>query len=77
MVDDDDVAFEFFMNRFRIFEPCPKTEFKRTSGRNLTQEENTKLQKALSLGLIRETPESWQLTHLGKRYLNSLLDLFV
>ncbi|MDT0628954.1 radical SAM family heme chaperone HemW [Alteromonas sp. W364] len=76
-VDDDDLAFEFFMNRFRIFEMCPKTEFQRTTGRSLTQYERAKLNKALSLGLIQETPTSWQLTALGKRYLNSLLDLFV
>jgi oxygen-independent coproporphyrinogen-3 oxidase len=76
-VDDDDLAFEFFMNRFRIFEACPKTEFLRTTGRELTPDESTKLNKALSLGLIQETPSTWQLTTLGKRYLNSLLDLFV
>ncbi|MDT0584041.1 radical SAM family heme chaperone HemW [Brumicola blandensis] len=76
-VDDDDLAFEFFMNRFRIFEMCPKTEFQCTTGRSLTQDERAKLNKALSLGLIQETPTSWQLTALGKRYLNSLLDLFV
>jgi oxygen-independent coproporphyrinogen-3 oxidase len=65
------------MNRFRIFEACPKTEFLRTTGRELTPDESTKLNKALSLGLIQETPSTWQLTTLGKRYLNSLLDLFV
>lgn len=77
IVVDDDLAFEFFMNRFRIFEPCPKTAFQATTGRMLTQEESANLDKALSLGLIQETPTSWQLSAIGKRYLNSLLDLFV
>jgi oxygen-independent coproporphyrinogen-3 oxidase len=76
-VESDDLAFEFFMNRFRIMEACPKAEFTKNTGRELSSIELQHLKKAESMKLITSNTEEWQLTDTGKRYLNSLLDLFV
>jgi oxygen-independent coproporphyrinogen-3 oxidase len=76
-VIDEDLAFEFFMNRFRIIEPCPKSHFADYTGRLLLDTELQSLDKAISMNLIIEIEDVWQLTDNGKRYLNSLLDLFV
>lgn len=76
-VESDDLAFEFFMNRFRIMEVCPKAEFTKNTGRELSSIELQHLEKAQSMNLITSNAEEWQLTDTGKRFLNSLLDLFV
>jgi oxygen-independent coproporphyrinogen-3 oxidase len=76
-VESDDLAFEFFMNRFRVMEACPKDEFVKTTGRELTKAELSSLEKAEAMHLISSTELEWQLTENGKRYLNSLLDLFL
>ncbi|MBF7074837.1 radical SAM family heme chaperone HemW [Glaciecola sp. MH2013] len=76
-VEHDDLAFEFFMNRFRIFEVCQKSEFQRCTGTELSELNKQHIEKAVAMGLLNESPDAWQVTDLGKRYLNSLLDLFV
>jgi len=76
-VESDDLAFEFFVNRFRIMEACPKAQFAKNTGRELTNTELKHLEKAQSMKLITSNDREWQLTETGKRYLNSLLDLFV
>jgi putative oxygen-independent coproporphyrinogen III oxidase len=76
-VEIDDLAFEFFMNRFRIMEACPKAQFAKNTGRELTTTELKHLEKAQTMKLISSNDQEWQLTATGKRYLNSLLDLFV
>ena len=76
-VDSDERAFEFFMNRFRVMEACPKTDFVKNTGRQLTSSELANLAKAESMQLISSNDDEWQLTDTGKRYLNSLLDLFL
>jgi putative oxygen-independent coproporphyrinogen III oxidase len=76
-VESDDLAFEFFMNRFRVMEICPKAEFEKTTGRPLTNAELLSLDKAEKMQLITSNEYEWQLTDTGKRYLNSLLDLFL
>ena len=76
-VDKDDLAFEFFMNRFRIFETCPKREFAEKTGSELSEKDKKSIKRAVAMGLLSETAEYWQLTTKGKRYLNSLLDMLV
>jgi oxygen-independent coproporphyrinogen-3 oxidase len=58
-------------------EACPKAEFTKNTGRELSSIELQHLKKAESMKLITSNTEEWQLTDTGKRYLNSLLDLFV
>ncbi len=64
------------MNRFRLLEAAPRTEFTRYTG--LSEETvRPQIEQAKSLGYIEETPEYWQITQHGKLFLNSLLELFL
>ena len=76
-VEKEDLAFEFFMNRFRLVEACPKADFERLTASKLSQKDSQTISKAIGQGLISETASHWQVTELGRRYLNSLLDSFV
>jgi oxygen-independent coproporphyrinogen-3 oxidase len=76
-VDSEDLAFEFFMNRFRLVEACPKADFERLTHSTLSYKDQQTLSKAIQQGLIEESPDTWRVTELGRRYLNSLLDSFV
>lgn len=73
----EDLPFEFFMNRFRLLEPCPKADYTKFTGLTLDTATLANLDKAISNGLITETNEYWQVTSKGKRYLNSLLEMLV
>ena len=76
-VDDEDFAFEFFMNRFRLVEACPKEAFARHTGRELHHKERLILTKLINKGLLEDSPNLWQVSALGRRYLNTLLEEFV
>lgn len=77
-VAKEDRPFEFFMNRLRLLEACPKQDYERYTGLQTTEFGIAeKLAGAIDAGLIDETPQSWQLTESGKRYLNSLLEKLV
>lgn len=76
-VEKEDLAFEFFMNCFRLVEACPKADFERLTASKLSQKDSQTISKAIGQGLISETASHWQVTELGRRYLNSLLDSFV
>lgn len=75
-VTEYDLPLEYFMNRFRLFEPAPKAEFEAYTGLPLERVE-TVLDIARSKELIEDLGDSWQLTALGHRYLNVLLELFM
>jgi oxygen-independent coproporphyrinogen-3 oxidase len=77
-VDESELPFEFFMNRFRLFEPCPKSEYEQFTGLSVnTASLKAIFEKAEKKGLIDQSDLHWQITPLGRRYLNSLLELFV
>ncbi len=76
-VEKEDLAFEFFMNRFRLVEPCPKQDFTDFTGQVLSPAERLELDKAIQQGLLTETDSHWQVTQKGRRYLNTLLSAFV
>ena len=76
-VDEDDLAFEFFMNRFRLVEPCPQADFAALTGTYLTTPQQDAIGQAISNGLLAETAHNWQVTPMGRRYLNTLLSAFV
>ena len=75
-VETEDLAFEFFMNRFRLLEAAPREEFSLYTG----QEESvirTQLDEAIGKEYLVETQTHWQITRKGKLFLNSLLELFL
>ncbi|MEW9799332.1 radical SAM family heme chaperone HemW [Alteromonas sp. CYL-A6] len=76
-VAQEDLAFEFFMNRFRLTEPCPKADFTALTGVRLDEEQLQALNNAITDGLLTENERSWQVTEKGRRYLNTLLSAFV
>lgn len=75
-IAEDELPFEFFMNRFRLLEPTPKQDFVDFTGLQLDVVEAT-IQQGIKQGLLSETDTHWQVTKLGQRYLNSLFDLFL
>ncbi|MFA3790825.1 radical SAM family heme chaperone HemW [Aliiglaciecola sp. SL4] len=76
-VPTEDLPFEYFMNRLRLLEACPKQEYDMFTGQPLSAALKQNLQIAVQKGLISETQNEWQLTLLGKRYLNTLLETLV
>jgi oxygen-independent coproporphyrinogen-3 oxidase len=77
LVQEDDLPFEFFMNRFRLVEPCPISDFSDFTGIALTTEVQKALVDANQQGLLSISDNHWQVTAKGRRYLNSLLSCFV
>lgn len=71
-----DLSLEYFMNRLRLFEAIPKSEFSELTGQTQAQLQ-APLVEALRLELLFETDSHWQVTPLGRRFLNRLLDLFI
>ncbi len=75
-VEDADKPFEFFMNRFRLVEPCPKQEFVERTGLPLSVVQET-ISWALDKGYIVEDDATWTVTAKGKLFLNDLLEAFM
>lgn len=75
-VSDEDRPFEFFMNRFRLLEACPKKDFTEMTGLNFSAIQNT-ISHVLELGYLSETETHWQVTEKGKLFLNDLLEAFM
>ncbi|MEO3865470.1 radical SAM family heme chaperone HemW [Rheinheimera fenheensis] len=75
-VEPEDRPFEFFMNRFRLLEPCPKTDFIAYTGLPLSYIDNA-ITDAEQKGLLTVSDSHWQITDKGARYLNDLLTLFI
>ena len=71
-----DRPFEFFMNRFRLLEAVPKSEFEAYTGLNETAVRPT-MDWALTQNYITENASHWQITEHGKLFLNELLEAFV
>ncbi len=76
VVEPDELPFEFFMNRFRLLEPCPKADFTAYTGLSV-ETVAPALARAVQLGLVNDTPLHWQITPHGVRFLNELLQLFL
>ncbi|PHI32200.1 radical SAM family heme chaperone HemW [Budvicia aquatica] len=76
LVEADERPFEFFMNRFRLLEPMPRSDFTRLTGLDESVIRD-KIDNALENGYLVETEHQWQLTEKGKLFLNSLLELFL
>ncbi|MFC3031992.1 radical SAM family heme chaperone HemW [Pseudoalteromonas fenneropenaei] len=75
-VTAEELPFEFFMNRLRLQEPCPKADFEALTGLPL-EVVAPQLEAAQAKGLLEDQGHSWLVTNKGHRYLNDLLELFV
>ncbi|MDP2562367.1 radical SAM family heme chaperone HemW [Psychrobium sp. 1_MG-2023] len=73
---DEDLPLEFFMNRFRLTEPCPRQDFIDYTGLNESII-RVQLEQAITKGLIEQSSTHWQVTPLGQRFLNELLNIFM
>ncbi|OAJ93627.1 radical SAM family heme chaperone HemW [Vibrio bivalvicida] len=71
-----DRPFEFFMNRFRLIEACPKQDFLDTTGLGFSAIQET-IDWAIEMGYIDESETHWQITEKGKLFLNDLLEAFM
>lgn len=76
LVEDVDRPFEFFMNRFRLIEPCPKADFSATTSLPISVIQPT-LDWAIEQGYLSENDTHWQITEKGKLFLNDLLAAFM
>lgn len=75
-VQTEDLPFEFFMNRFRLLEPAPRSEFNAYTG--LAESVvRPQIDWALAQGYLTETATHWQVTEHGKLFSNSLLEGFL
>ncbi|WP_261816017.1 radical SAM family heme chaperone HemW [Vibrio gallicus] len=72
----EDRPFEFFMNRFRLIEPCPKQDFIATTGLEISVIQDT-IEWAKQKAYLTETDTHWQVTQKGKLFLNDLLEAFM
>ncbi|OCG18116.1 radical SAM family heme chaperone HemW [Gilliamella sp. WF3-4] len=75
-VPKQELPFEFFMNRFRLFEPVPKYEFEQRTHLSLQIVEK-QITMAIEKGYLIEDEQNWQITEHGKLFLNSLLEFFL
>ncbi len=76
-VESDELPFEFFMNRLRLVEPCPKTDYAKLTGLALDDKTMKNIEKAVDKGLLMDNGSHWQVSQLGRRYLNTLLESLV
>ena len=75
-VSDHDRPFEFFMNRFRLLEACPKQDFIDKTGLGFESIQET-IDWAKEKKYLNETETHWQITEHGKLFLNDMLEAFV
>lgn len=76
IVEKEELPFEFFMNRFRLFEIVPKHEFEQRTFLPL-QAVNKQINFAIEQNYLTESEQGWQITERGKLFLNSLLEIFL
>ena len=75
-VEASERPFEFFMNRFRLLEACPKQDYVERTGLPLTSIEGP-INWALEQNYLEDKGDEWQITEHGKLFLNDLLAAFV
>ena len=75
-VVDSERPFEFFMNRFRLLEACPKQDYIDRTGLPLTTIE-ANIDWAIEQNYLQDNGDHWQITEHGKLFLNDLLAAFV
>ncbi|WP_371188354.1 radical SAM family heme chaperone HemW [Thalassotalea maritima] len=75
-VADAERPFEYMMNRLRLFTPFTAQDFEQNTGLSIGKIEPA-LQQAVNKQLLSYEQNQWQVSALGKRYLNDLLEMFL
>ncbi|WP_217693819.1 MULTISPECIES: radical SAM family heme chaperone HemW [Thalassotalea] len=75
-VAKEERPFEFMMNRLRLFSAFNEADFEQMTGLAFSTVSD-KMHRALDKGLLQQHNGNWQVTKLGHRYLNSLLEEFL
>ncbi|WP_111980404.1 radical SAM family heme chaperone HemW [Algibacillus agarilyticus] len=75
-IEQDDLAFNYFINRCRLMEAIPKEELTQYTGLALHQIDDF-IQAAINQKFMIETNSHWTVTAHGHRYLNTLLELLI
>ena len=80
-VSSEELSFEYMMNQLRLFSPFTLTHYQQRTGLSantilptLQQAQHKKLMQCTD---HTDDQETWQVTPLGHRYLNDLLELFL
>ncbi len=76
-VNDEDVPFEYFMNRLRLFAPFTLEDYEVHTLQPLPQKTRLVLDRALASGFLIQSKRQITLTSQGQRYLNTLLAEFI
>lgn len=75
-VDKTELPFEYMMNRLRLFSAFSLTEYEQRTGLS-SSTILPLLAQAKTKQLMSQSGEYWQVTPLGHRYLNDLLEMFL
>ena len=75
-LSEDDLAFEFMLNRLRLVEGFSGDEFETATGLSIGRIE-PELEQAETKGLLARTADGWRVTAQGHNYLNDLQSLFL
>ena len=75
-VAKDETAFEYMMNRLRLFQPIPFVEFEAYTGLKIASIDQ-EINEAITKKLLTKNNDNWAVTALGHRYLNELLNIFI
>jgi len=75
-VSKEELPFEFMMNQLRLFAPFSEQHYEQATGLNIATISST-LERAKDKQLLTQHGNQWQVTKLGHRYLNSLLEMFL
>ncbi|MFI4853108.1 MAG: radical SAM family heme chaperone HemW [Candidatus Makana argininalis] len=75
-VNSYNLIIEYFMNRFRLIEPIPRSEFYYFTG---IKEINIRklINKAINKKYLKENDIYWTVTDYGRLFLNFLIELFI
>lgn len=70
------IPLEFFMNNFRLYQPCLRKNFQKYTGihENFIKKS---IEKAIQKNYLIQNKKYWTTTSQGKLFLNNLLELFI
>jgi len=76
LVGSSELPFEYMMNQLRLFSSFSLDDYQQSTGLK-SDTVLPQLQLAKQKGLMEHSNQRWQITSLGHRYLNDLLELFL